>query len=133
MTDLSSKAFRCDPATPGRARTWALGNIRAALGDNAGGLLLDDAALVISELMTNSLRAGARTAVLTLSLDPGWLRVAVQDDVRGRPRLLAPEPGDLHGRGLHIVAALASDWGFTRLPRGKEVWANLALIPGRAL
>lgn len=96
-------------------------------------MLLDDAALVVSELMTNALRSGSRVAKLTLTVDPGHLRVAVQDDVTARPQLMPAAPGEVHGRGLHIVATLATDWGFTRLPRGKEVWADLSLIQARAL
>lgn len=133
MTVQDSRRFPCDPATPGRARAWALAMIRSGLGADAATMLLDDAALVVSELMTNALRAGARMATLTLSLKPGHLRVAVQDDVVARPQLLQVAPGQLHGRGLHIVAALADDWGFTRLARGKEVWADLSLIHVRAL
>lgn len=107
--------------------------IRSGLGSQAGSMLLDDAALVVSELMTNALRAGSRIALLTLTLEPGHLRVAVQDDVAARPRLMEAAPGELTGRGLHLVAALSNDWGFTRLARGKEVWADLSLIPARVL
>lgn len=96
-------------------------------------MLLDDAALVVSELMTNALRAGARIARLTLTVDTGHLRVAVQDDVAARPQLLEAGSAGLHGRGLHIVAALASNWGFTPLSKGKEVWADLSLVRARSL
>jgi anti-sigma regulatory factor (Ser/Thr protein kinase) len=133
MTHQTSSTYTSDPATPGRARAWALEVIREALGQRAASMLLDDAALVISELMTNSLRAGSKAVTLTLTVDPGYLRVAVRDDVEARPRLLNIRPDDVSGRGLHIVSALASDWGFTNLTKGKEVWADLALIPVRAL
>jgi anti-sigma regulatory factor (Ser/Thr protein kinase) len=96
-------------------------------------MLLDDATLVVSELVTNALRAGARLMTLTLVIEPGHLRVTVTDDVTARPRLLETPPEALHGRGLHIVSTLATDWGFTRLSNGKEVWADLSLIPIRSL
>jgi hypothetical protein len=47
--------------------------------------------------------------------------------------LVNARPDDVSGRGLHIVSALASDWGSTNLTKGKEVWADLALIPVRPL
>jgi anti-sigma regulatory factor (Ser/Thr protein kinase) len=133
MSYERTATYPCDPATPGHARAWALSSIREALGPNAASMLLDDAALVVSELITNSLRAGCNRVTLTLTLDPGHLRVAVLDDVAGHPRLLDPEPNDPRGRGLHIVSTLASDWGVTRSDRGKQVWADLALIPARAM
>lgn len=133
MTHLTTRVFPCDPTTPGRARAWALAHIRSVLGTNAGTLLLDDVALVVSELMTNATRAGSKSATLSLGLEPGRLRVCVQDDVAARPRLLDASPTDLHGRGLQIVSELAKDWGYTRLGKGKEVWADLNLVPLRAL
>jgi anti-sigma regulatory factor (Ser/Thr protein kinase) len=133
MTHQTSSTYASDPATPGRARAWALAVIREALGPNAASMLLDDAALVISELMTNSLRAGSKSVTLTLTVDPGYLRVAVRDDVEAHPQLVNARPDDVSGRGLHIVSALASDWGSTNLTKGKEVWADLALIPVRPL
>ena len=132
MSQQSRHVFPCDPATPSRARAWALTAVRTSL-ENADSMLLDDVALVVSELVTNAMRSGSRTATLILTMDRGHLRVAVRDEVAARPRLVEALPGDPAGRGLHIVAALSEDWGFTRLARGKEVWAELALVQARAM
>jgi anti-sigma regulatory factor (Ser/Thr protein kinase) len=133
MTYHAANTYPCDPATPGHARTWTLACLREALRETSATMLLDDAALVVSELMTNSMRAGCKHTTLTLSIDPGHLRVAVTDDAPGKPRVLSPTPDDENGRGLYIVATLASDWGVNLLEPGKEVWAELSLIPARAM
>ena len=53
------------------------------------------------------------------------LRVAVADE---DPTVPAPQPIDLEaerGRGLMLVAALASRWGTALTGRGKSVWFEL--------
>ena len=97
-----------------------------------------DVAAVVSELLANALRhalpprAGSATAARPIRLgllDPGpCLLCAVAD-----PSPLAPvasQPGCLaeSGRGLQVVAALASQWGFCVAPdlQGKVVWATFA-------
>jgi anti-sigma regulatory factor (Ser/Thr protein kinase) len=133
MSYHATTTYPCDPEAPARARAWALACVREALRDSSAPMLLDDAALVVSELMTNAIRAGGRQATLNLEIDAGLLRVTVVDDAPGRPHVLAPGADDESGRGLHIVSALATGWGVTSLDHGKEVWAELALIPARVM
>lgn len=134
VTYEANATFPADPQTPGRARGWALAHIRAGLED-ADGMLLDDAALVLSELVTNALRAGSTAVTVHLQVWPGRLRVAVSDAAPGRPRLRRPGIRETSGRGLQVVAALADDWGVTELGDGggKQVWAELALIRARVM
>lgn len=81
--------------------------------------------VVISELVTNALRARCDTVRVHLSVDSDRIRVGVEDDAPGRPTLLRPATTDTHGRGLIIVTMLAEDWGVRALSAGKEVWAEL--------
>ncbi len=39
-------------------------------------------------------------------------------------------PSDPHGRGLAIVDSLSRAWGVQHRPRGKQVWANVAIPSG---
>src|SRR5689334_11081826 len=88
----------------------------------------NDVATVVSELVTNSVRAGARTILVHLHLDPARLRIEVSDDVAGWPRLRTPHPDDPTGRGLPLVGALADGWGVSEIAGpGKLVWATVAL------
>jgi anti-sigma regulatory factor (Ser/Thr protein kinase) len=132
VTYEADATFAADSQTPGRARAWALDSIRAGLA-GASDMLLDDAALVISELTTNALRAGGSSVTVSLQVWPGRLRVTVTDRAAGRPRLRQPEVRETSGRGLQVVAALADDWGVTDLDQGKQVWAELALIRARVM
>ena len=134
VTYEASAAFPGDPHAPGRARAWALARIREGL-HGADDMLLDDAALVLSELVTNALRAGGTSVTVQLQLWPGRLRVAVTDSAPGRPHLRHPGLRETSGRGLQVVATLADDWGVTELDPagGKQVWAELALIRARVM
>jgi serine/threonine-protein kinase RsbW len=128
MSYRSKASFPCDPASPGRARSWAAERISAALTHlPAAPTILDDAVLVVSELVTNALRAGCSWADLNIEVDVDVLRVGVIDDGPGVPVVQLAEAEDVRGRGLFLIAALASDWGVRRTEHGKEVWAALPL------
>ena len=90
--------------------------------------LVDDAQLGTSELVANAIRHAGTDLVLTIRVD-GMVTIAIQD---GEPELRRPVIADSgflaeNGRGLHIVAAIAQDWGITTAANGKIVWFNLAL------
>ena len=90
--------------------------------------LVDDAQLGTSELVANAIRHAGTDLVLTIRVD-GVVTIAIQD---GQPELRRPVIADSdflaeNGRGLHIVAAIAQDWGITTAANGKVVWFNLAL------
>jgi anti-sigma regulatory factor (Ser/Thr protein kinase) len=89
---------------------------------------LDDAVLMVSELVTNAVLHGRPEVTLHASLSADCLSVAVGD--RGNdpitPQL--PTAEDEHGRGLSMVNALAAHWGVTQRDggTGKHVWFDLA-------
>ena len=53
------------------------------------------------------------------------MHVAVRDGDAGRPRALPRDPVRLRGRGLQLVEAVSSRWGWTDDPPGKVVWADV--------
>jgi serine/threonine-protein kinase RsbW len=97
----------------------------------------DTAQLVVTELVTNSVRhsgASAEEALtlrVALSLPARTLRVEVEDS--GRDGAVAPRPPDLSGGGgfgLNLIHALSELWGVERVATGgTRVWAQLALGP----
>jgi anti-sigma regulatory factor (Ser/Thr protein kinase) len=86
---------------------------------------VDDAVLIVSEMVTNAIRYSRGRIRLRLHWADGYLRVEVRDASPLPPRLLPSSSGAERGRGLRIVARLASRWGSTRLRDGKVVWVDL--------
>jgi anti-sigma regulatory factor (Ser/Thr protein kinase) len=90
-----------------------------------------DATLVISELLSNSIRhaaplPGSKIRV-TWTLGEDAVRVAVSDAGGGPlPRVTRPSPAAAGGRGLGIVETLSSCWGVVRDDGETTVWAVLA-------
>lgn len=78
---------------------------------------LDDARLLVSELVTNSLRhAGMATSRIELlaDLEGSTLKVQVRDNGKGfRPRPRRIDDPANSGWGLHLVEQLADRWGAT--------------------
>ncbi|ACU70839.1 putative anti-sigma regulatory factor, serine/threonine protein kinase [Catenulispora acidiphila DSM 44928] len=95
-----------------------------------------DAALVVSELITNAVRHAGTEMRLELELDDGMLTVRVHDRSPGLPRLIPPSERVFGGQGLAIVVQLAQAWGVAvEDGGGKAVWCRLgprAAVPAGA-
>jgi two-component sensor histidine kinase len=97
-----------------------------------------DAALVLSELLSNALRhaqplPGARIRV-AWDLDADSVRVAVSDGGGPtRPELGEPTATTTGGRGLRIVARLSRRWGTFSDEEGTTVWAEVLVVPVEAV
>ncbi len=126
----ASQAYASDVRAPAAGRQFCAEQLRTALTDRPGrDDLIDDAVLVVSELLTNSLRAQSRVARLSLALHRDLLRIVVDDDAPGQPRVRTAASIETTGRGMAIVASLASAWSVERLIPGKQVWAELDVPP----
>jgi anti-sigma regulatory factor (Ser/Thr protein kinase) len=117
-----------DARAPSAARI-VVGRLRGRVS----ALVLEDARLVVSELVTNSVRhsrasAGAVVAV-RVELTETMVRLEVEDP--GRGGLIAPRDPDLGGGfGLNLVQGLSERWGLERVAAGgTRVWARLARAP----
>jgi len=87
----------------------------------------DDAVLVVSELVTNAVRAGARTCSVELQLAAQAIDIVVFDDAPGTPHLAPADQLAEHGRGLPIVDAISERWRVRHLESGKQVEVQLAV------
>ena len=97
--------------------------------------VVDDAALVMSELVGNAVRhstAGGDSdaVVLRVTVEQDLLRVELDDcseHLPGAPE--DPGQGAESGRGLLLVAELATSWGADAFAGGKRVWFQVACQP----
>jgi anti-sigma regulatory factor (Ser/Thr protein kinase) len=120
--DRSSVVFDRNIENTGEARSW----ITAFLVEHGGGdALRDDAALVVSELVTNALRHGAGAVVVRASFIDRRLNIAVTDSGDALPHQLPIDTERIGGLGLHIVERVSGEWGVSPFPGGKTVWAVL--------
>ncbi|GAA3377823.1 ATP-binding protein [Streptomyces sannanensis] len=94
--------------------------------------------LITAELSANAVRHGhipGRDFHLQLTLAEDTFRIEVTDTrAEKQPPSIPPTLDSLSesGRGLHLVATLADDWGVTPRPAapGKTVWAVLRVPTG---
>ncbi|GHI06638.1 PAS sensor protein [Streptomyces cellostaticus] len=90
--------------------------------------LHDLGVLATSELVANSLQHGTPPMRLRLRRTDRRLIIEVTDGDDHLPRRRRAEPGDESGRGIAIVATIASNWGSRRTPGGgKAVWCEFLL------
>lgn len=105
----------------GKARRWFRALVRDLPADDA-----DAAEAVFAEIASNAVQHGRGTVTVTVMLLGSTVHCAVRDAGWRLPRLRPPWRADVeHGRGMMIVAALASDWGIHRHLLGKTVWFDV--------
>lgn len=96
-------------------RTWGLDE------------LIDDIAMVVSELMTNAIlhTETPRIGASITRIGDQAVRLEVRDRSPEEPH--APRTGSTaeSGRGIALVDALSSAWGWERIFGGKKVWAEV--------
>ena len=116
--------LRPGPHAPGDARRAT----RDALRRWELPALVDRVVLVVSELVTNSVRYGRPPLRLDLRRLRSCVRVDVHDTVPEAPVLHGRQPVDADresGRGLIIVSAVADEVGVRQVPGdGKHVYAS---------
>jgi anti-sigma regulatory factor (Ser/Thr protein kinase) len=123
LVQVGEATVVCEPAAPLAARTavsrWLDGRVHAEMRD--------DACLLVSELVTNSIRhadqpPGAPVRIRTFALG-GMVRVEVED--RGHGTVSKRANGANGGFGLHLVELLAARWGVNQA-HGTRVWFELS-------
>jgi anti-sigma regulatory factor (Ser/Thr protein kinase) len=111
-----------DQSAPALARRF----LRDSLCKVHAPLRLEDAELLVSELVTNGLKFGAPPIMLRVECEgDNGLRVHVRDASLAVPTPRSPEITEEGGRGLLLVDYISNDWGVSPLSDGKEVWFRL--------
>ncbi|MGY2873962.1 anti-sigma regulatory factor (Ser/Thr protein kinase) [Marmoricola sp. URHA0025 HA25] len=112
-----------DLHAPAAARRFVSTGLRDVLAADQQAVC-DDVALIVSELVTNSVRAEARTIDLELDVDDERVEVSVTDDASGWPVVRVAGADSVRGRGLEIVGHLADSWHAVARHPGKSVIAT---------
>jgi anti-sigma regulatory factor (Ser/Thr protein kinase) len=125
---------------------WARRHAEDVLGKWNLGPLMETAELLVSELVTNAVKASGvelperptyidlrqiKPIRLRLSSDRWRLLVEVWDSCAEPPVLKEPDLESESGRGLFLVARMANQWNYYFPPEGgKVVWFELGPIGG---
>jgi CheY-like chemotaxis protein/anti-sigma regulatory factor (Ser/Thr protein kinase) len=88
--------------------------------------IIEDASLVVSELVGNAVEHARTGSVVVINRSEGGLRIEVTDHGDADPVPEAPGADAERGRGLMIVSALETAWGVHHGPRSKSVWVELS-------
>ena len=124
---------RLELAALATAPACARGHVRVLLHEWGVPGRKDTAELMVSELVTNAVRAyegvGARANVpvvrIWLACDGVRLMIHVWDGIDDMPVRQDASPDQESGRGLMLVESLSQDWGAYRTANGKVVWVAL--------
>jgi anti-sigma regulatory factor (Ser/Thr protein kinase) len=127
VTESSDLLLPFAAASVGTARRRLVSDLVQA---GVRGSVVTDAALVLSELLSNALRHATPLPGSCLrvawSLDAVSVRVSVTDGgAPTAPELGEPNPSTTGGRGLRIVERLSQGWGTRRDDEGTTVWAEV--------
>jgi anti-sigma regulatory factor (Ser/Thr protein kinase) len=106
--------------------------VTAWLSPQVADQVLDDAQLLVSELVTNSVRhaqlAAGATVRVSVEICDGFVRLEVEDPGDVALGAVAPDREHGGGFGLFLVEALAQRWG-SKHEGTTCVWAELAIAP----
>jgi anti-sigma regulatory factor (Ser/Thr protein kinase) len=126
LVDAVHLALTAELASVPRARRAAT----AALERWGLDSLCLDAELVVSELVTNAILHGHAPIELAIRRRGGLVRVEVRDHSPAHPVSRRHRADAGTGRGLVLVASVATDWAVDGDSAGKVVWAELRASNG---
>src|SRR3954467_2550302 len=100
--------------------------VTEALTDLGAAGACDDAVALVCELATNAVIHARTSYTITVSRDGDAVRVGVHDLSAVNPRRRAYGLDATTGRGLRLVATLASGWGIDMETEGKVGWFEVS-------
>lgn len=114
-----------DPVSPRLAR----GFVRRVLGDaGIDALTIEDAALLVTELVTNSVLHASTDITLDVVVESGSIRVGVTDALDAGPVLREQDQDATTGRGLYLVDKVATAWSVVYAKNSKTVEFSLTTL-----
>ena len=117
MTDLT-QTFPPEPSSVRTARQF----VATVLADHGLHELADATTSVVSELATNCVIHARTPFTVEVARQGDGVRVSVTDTSPVQARLRSYGVDSTTGRGLRLVASLATTWGVEADRSGKTVW-----------
>jgi serine phosphatase RsbU (regulator of sigma subunit)/anti-sigma regulatory factor (Ser/Thr protein kinase)/uncharacterized protein YigA (DUF484 family) len=111
-------------SSPDRARRFVRDTLTPL---DVPGTSIDDAELVASELVMNSVLHARSDLTLSVERTNRLVRLRVGDLSAARPVVRNADPDATTGRGLLIIEQIASRWGTDLNRDGKTVWVEIDL------
>lgn len=122
VTEAAEARLPDDKMAPGLARAF----LREAVCDVHHAEVLDEAELLVSELVTNAVLHGAPPITMRVECDGNRLRVSVTDRNPEPAQVRDAGPEDVSGRGIRLVDIISDQWGVEpRSGDGKDVWFTI--------
>ncbi len=119
--DVCRRLFVVGPTAPQEARAF----VRSVLDGWGEGAHDGEAEIIASEFATNAVRHARSPFCVSVTRTPTTIRIAVRDASPDYPRHIVHDGPEFGGRGIRLVAALATDWGTVAEADGKTVWAEV--------
>jgi anti-sigma regulatory factor (Ser/Thr protein kinase) len=121
LTTSAAASFAAEPPSATSARRFVVGFLRPLVRNE----LVEVAALLTTELTTNSLLHAGSAVDVEVAVSPREVRVEVSDTHPSVPVASRPDASSTYGRGLLLVESLSDHWGVARRDAGKGVWFSL--------
>jgi anti-sigma regulatory factor (Ser/Thr protein kinase) len=117
-------------APTARSASRARRIVEAAVAEAGLDQWLDEAVLLVTELVTNAVVHAGTELELHVQADASTLRIEVVDRMPAVLPLIQYSPADARegGRGIFLLDALATEWGTRHFGAGKSIW--FCLGPG---
>ena len=124
---MSTLSARIDLPATARSVVAARRVLRELLGAWGAPQDREDAELLATELVANVVDhvGGEESLTLEVDLADDWLRIGVVDGSAVRPVVQELSGVRARGRGMQMVAAIATRWGVEDHHGGKRVWLDL--------
>jgi anti-sigma regulatory factor (Ser/Thr protein kinase) len=120
---MASVVLPAATTAPRDARRFTFETLHEWGADHA----IEEAELIVSELVTNALRHAESPSRLALVADGRCLRIEVVDYGKGGAVRRPTRPDAIGGRGLLLVESVAERWGSQHDGFEHVVWCEIAL------
>ena len=99
--------------------------VRAQLRDHGQAALVDNAELIVSELVGNVVLHVGGTVEVSVDVQPDEVVLEVSDSSPLSPHLRVFSRTSSTGRGMRLVHSLSAEHGVRARPDGKTIWVRL--------